>query len=777
MIQRESLDLSVVLTLHNEGQLAMATIHSIDDGITEAERHGLRVELIICLDAPSAETIAVIESLTIDSSANLKVLNLNNRDLGLSRNDGVRAASGDFVVFCDGDDLYSRNWFLFAHRVATGATNPTNVVVHPDAVLTFGERSVLYYHPESAELASSGTTHQLLYTNLWVSGSLIARVLVQRVLFRPTGIRFGYEDWGWFAELTTLGVHHLVAPRTAHFVRRKPDQDSLLSATIRANLHPYFGDLVNHVARHDPVEKASRSRTHLVKRLAKKVFGRSNLLVSLGKVFIRLGRRTSLSLHDPGSKSPSFLRFNDDVASAQLRGESSPLNRFRRYQSPLRRVTSSVEIGIGGRWPVTESFLPLSGKVPFPKWVAALAAEQSTWEDAIQPLKLSPPEYYNPFAGPGAPISMELLSCMCEVDAIILVPWLVEGGADLAVVELVIDAKRRGFRPIVISTAGECNLRWKKLLDENDIRFGRFPLSGYDTRIQGLAIHHLISASNCRWIHVMNSPAGWSYIKQMVPNLRPERSPVVTVQLFCPDYDDFDTAGGYLPELATTHHKITAVLTDNAYLEGFVESKYGISTVPFFQLHHPIKTMEVDESSNFALSHPPRIVWASRPVRQKNLKLALEVLSQMDTEVLDLFGARAEDLGISDAFLLPPIKRRVRFHGKFTSFEDVHQGRGGVFFYTSLWDGLPNVVLEALGAGMFVVAPQLPGLVSSIDPTLIDYFDHGDSLHSIAGKLRLAISKAESGLNVNGINFISQQFSLPSFRADLDAFFDSTFQG
>ena len=87
--------------------------------------------------------------------------------------------------------------------------------------------------------------------------------------------------------------------------------------------------------------------------------------------------------------------------------------------------------------------------------------------------------------------------------------------------------------------------------------------------------------------------------------------------------------------------------------------------------------------------------------------------------------------------------------------------------YTSLWDGLPNVVLEALGAGLFVVAPKLPGLVASCGDEIVEYYDHDDPLESIAAVLENALTKSSKGLNRAGIEFVARNHSLECFSSDI----------
>jgi glycosyltransferase involved in cell wall biosynthesis len=52
----------------------------------------------------------------------------------------------------------------------------------------------------------------------------------------------------------------------------------------------------------------------------------------------------------------------------------------------------------------------------------------------------------------------------------------------------------------------------------------------------------------------------------------------------------------------------------------------------------------------------------------------------------------------------------VRFRGGFSSTARLPFGEADVFLYTSLWDGLPNVLLEIAARGLPIVATRTGGI-------------------------------------------------------------------
>ena len=53
--------------------------------------------------------------------------------------------------------------------------------------------------------------------------------------------------------------------------------------------------------------------------------------------------------------------------------------------------------------------------------------------------------------------------------------------------------------------------------------------------------------------------------------------------------------------------------------------------------------------------------------------------------------------------------------GLYSSFSELPTHKSGAFLYTTLWDGLPNVLLAAGAAGLPIVAPPIGGIGELID--------------------------------------------------------------
>ncbi|MGZ3697058.1 MAG: glycosyltransferase, partial [Bdellovibrionota bacterium] len=57
----------------------------------------------------------------------------------------------------------------------------------------------------------------------------------------------------------------------------------------------------------------------------------------------------------------------------------------------------------------------------------------------------------------------------------------------------------------------------------------------------------------------------------------------------------------------------------------------------------------------------------------------------------------------------------VTIHGPFNGNEEIPFHRFDLFLYTSVWDGLPNILLEASAHGLPILAPDVGGVRELID--------------------------------------------------------------
>ncbi len=186
-----AVDISAVVTFHDEGLVANASLLSVARARALAESQGLRVETIAVLDGPDQFTFDYLSGRTeID-----RLLRVAHGDPGMARNSGVEAAQGQYVAFLDGDDMWGENWLAAAHAFAI--QDRRTLIMHPSATLYFGVHNYLFVHLDMED--EDFDLLNLSMLNYWTTLSFARRETYASIPFRPRDLarQVGFEDWGW----------------------------------------------------------------------------------------------------------------------------------------------------------------------------------------------------------------------------------------------------------------------------------------------------------------------------------------------------------------------------------------------------------------------------------------------------------------------------------------------------------------------------------------------------------------------------------------------------
>jgi len=217
-------DITAIVNLHAEGELASPTFASIARAKSFAEDQAIVVEALAVLDQPTKDTLRFIESY---GGMEFRAMQVSYGDLGQARNAGVEQASGKWIAFIDGDDLWAENWLASAYAAATSDARP--IIWHPLGLLIFGERTHLFIHVDAEDDDFDPVV--LSMSNYWASQSFAARQVFLDLPYPKSDLsrQLGYEDWGWNMKTLSQGFIHKCVPDTINACRAR--SDSLLKAT------------------------------------------------------------------------------------------------------------------------------------------------------------------------------------------------------------------------------------------------------------------------------------------------------------------------------------------------------------------------------------------------------------------------------------------------------------------------------------------------------------------------------------------------------------------
>jgi len=211
-------DVTAIVTAHNEGLYLGPALKSCDAARRFAkDTLGIETELIVIADNPDEITLQVAEGML---SRGARVIRTAYGDPGLARNRAVQDASGKYVTFLDGDDLWSSNWIAAAWQKAEA--NRRLAVYHSRVNVVFGQERTLWWH-----IDSDGPLFDPLYmrwSNYWDALCFVARNVALEIPYKANhlALGFGHEDWHWNCLTLERGIPHKPVPETIHFKRKRP---------------------------------------------------------------------------------------------------------------------------------------------------------------------------------------------------------------------------------------------------------------------------------------------------------------------------------------------------------------------------------------------------------------------------------------------------------------------------------------------------------------------------------------------------------------------------
>jgi len=213
-------EVTAIITAHHEGELALASLRSLQDAVEYARKAGLSVETLVVLDRTNRETEAAFKA----ANGDYQILHTDLGDPGLARNAGVAAARGRYVTFLDADDLWSFNWIERSHRFCTSAVE--DFIAHSQMNVVFGDDRRYIWHVDSKSQFYDPT--YLNIGNYWDALSFAKRDIYERFPFVKNDLKsgFGHEDWHWNCVTLAAGIHHRPTPETVHMKRRRKGSQS-----------------------------------------------------------------------------------------------------------------------------------------------------------------------------------------------------------------------------------------------------------------------------------------------------------------------------------------------------------------------------------------------------------------------------------------------------------------------------------------------------------------------------------------------------------------------
>lgn len=298
-------------------------------------------------------------------------------------------------------------------------------------------------------------------------------------------------------------------------------------------------------------------------------------------------------------------------------------------------------------------------------------------------------------------------------ETVFLVPWLKPGGADLGALHHIRACHETfGHRTLVIATEPHSS-PWATRLPSG-VRFleGGAELAKLSAphAEQETVLARLLIQLAPRRIHLIGSHLGWRTIVRHGLALR--QASRLYASLYCDDHDKRGYRDGLAVRyLAPASAYLDAVITDNSISPTEWCRDLGVSQNLFHVIHFPAPQIQPRAASQTS----KRLLWASRLDRQKRPDLLARLVTALPDYHWDIYGSQVVPGHGGDVSALRKANN-VSLHGGYDDFARIVRLEHAAFVYTSAWDGLPNVLLEASSACLPVVAPDIGGIRDLIPP-------------------------------------------------------------
>ncbi|MFZ3151595.1 MAG: glycosyltransferase [Anaerolineaceae bacterium] len=350
-----------------------------------------------------------------------------------------------------------------------------------------------------------------------------------------------------------------------------------------------------------------------------------------------------------------------------------------------------------------------------------------------------------------------------KITHLISLPFLSTGGAELVAMN---------YARAITSEGTDCVL----LLTDNPLRevtLENSPkvivlsiadnLPGQDLNGKKLLVRDLIVALRPRVIHNINSDIMWTLFVEDGNRLKDFSR--LFASIFAMQFDERGSRIGYAEYyLKDSIANLSGLLTDNKRFISDAVTTYDLQNqaqtfIPIYTPSRAISERSLSIARSKLQEYASRVnstdrlscVWAGRMDKEKRWDLFLEVVERCQFADFAMFGQSVVD----SASALPDLSN-LEYKGKFNATEELFLEHSyDVFMFTSKWEGLPNILIEAGTWGVPIIAPNVGGVGELINaetgfllpekPTSQDYLE---AMRKIKDNPQEAARRAENLLEL-----------------------------
>lgn len=185
----------------------------------------------------------------------------------------------------------------------------------------------------------------------------------------------------------------------------------------------------------------------------------------------------------------------------------------------------------------------------------------------------------------------------------------------------------------------------------------------------------------------------------------------------------------YVPEL---RHHVDRFVFDNSWYRDEVAARFGLPEDRLAVLHYPVP--EADPLDPAATADSNKVLWAARLDSQKNPQIVGRIAERMPHLEFLVHGAPVMNDEAVDWSAMPGNVRRC---GPFAGAEELPFGEVFAFLYTSRFDGMPLILMDAGARGVPVVSPRVGGIPDFLGPDWVCYVEDPEDVEGYVACLTM----------------------------------------
>jgi len=313
---------------------------------------------------------------------------------------------------------------------------------------------------------------------------------------------------------------------------------------------------------------------------------------------------------------------------------------------------------------------------------------------------------------------------------VLIAPWVARGGADLGILHHLEQLTALPDARVLLITTENAPSPWIGRVGPSVSKLELGAIAGdlaFDDVV--IVLTRLVLQLQPEVIHIINSRAAWEMVARH--GLAVHQFSRIYASLYCDDRSPDGAVTGYARTYlrnCITH--LDKIICDNSIMPLQWCRNFGIAREKFSVVYFPAKLPETPVFS--PRPGVKRVLWAGRFATQKNPGLLASIAAQTPDVQYDVYG--------TDSSCGVKFSKNVTIKGFFEAFETLPHTEYGCYLNTSLWDGLPNVLLEATACGLPIVSTVVGGIPDFLNHENAFLIEDVADIEAACEQIRLAIS-------------------------------------